>query len=154
MTENHASNPRKNTQKIAQFFLRLSIGVAYFIFGTDRLGLWGKYGEKNVSWGDWQHFMIRAEEIMNFLPHSLVEPFAVIATAAEISFGVLLIIGFKTRLSALGSGILALLFAISMTISGGFLSPLGYGVFAISAASFLLYTIESYDFSIDKLLRK
>lgn len=145
---------RPNAQQISQLFLRLAIGVAYFIYGTDRLGLWGKYGEKNVSWGDWQHFMVRAEEIMNFLPHTLVEPFAIIATAAEISFGVLLIVGFKTRLAAAGSGILALLFAISMTISEGFLSPLGYGVFAISAASFLLYTIESYNFSIDKLLHK
>lgn len=145
---------RPNAQQISQLFLRLAIGVAYFIYGTDRLGLWGKYGEKNVSWGDWQHFMVRAEEIMNFLPRTLVEPFAIIATAAEISFGVLLIVGFKTRLAAAGSGILALLFAISMTISEGFLSPLGYGVFAISAASFLLYTIESYNFSIDKLLHK
>lgn len=150
----HAFSKRENTQQTAQLFLRLSIGVAYFVYGTDRLGLWGKYGEKNVSWGDWQHFMIRAEEIMNFLPHSLVEPFAVIATAAEISFGVLLVIGFKTRQAALGSGILSLLFAVSMTISSGFLSPLGYGVFAICAASFLLYTIESYNFSLDKLLRK
>ena len=90
----------------AQLYLRIAIGAAYLVFGFDRLGVFGKYGEKNVSWGDWQHFMVRAEEIMNFLPRTLVEPFAIIATAAEISFGVLLIVGFKTRLAAAGSGVL------------------------------------------------
>lgn len=56
----------------AQLYLRLSIGTAYLVFGLDRLGTWGKYGGKNVSWGDWEHFEKYAAEVMSFLPLSVV----------------------------------------------------------------------------------
>lgn len=141
-------------QQLSQLFTRIAIGTAYFVFGTDRLGLWGKPGDENVSWGDWQHFMVRAEKLMSFLPHQLVEPFAIVATVAEISLGVLLIVGYKTRYAALGSGVLAFLFAFSMTVSLGVLSPLGAGVFTICGASFLLQTIPDYTLSIDALIKK
>jgi putative oxidoreductase len=61
----------------------------------------------------------------------------------------LLLLGKWTRLAALGSGILSLLFAVSMTISFGIVSPLSYSVFTLSAGSFLLSTLNDYRWSLD-----
>jgi len=145
---------RNKTTPIIQLYLRLAIGIPFFIYGTDRLGLWGKYGEKNISWGDWEHFMQYAATVMGFLPYQVAQVLAIIATTAEISVGILLVTGYKTRYAALAAGILSLFFAISMAISFGILSPLGYGVFAVSAGGFLLYTVGEYHYSVDKLLGK
>lgn len=139
---------------LAQLYLRISIGAGYFVFGLDRLGAWGGYGHKNVSWGDWEHFMKYAAEVMSFLPLPIVTVFAVIATICEISFGIMLLAGAGTRSAAFGSGILAMLFAISMGISAGVTSPLSYSVFTLSAASFLLAGCKAYKWSIDDLLAK
>ena len=136
----------------AQLYLRIAIGAAYLVFGFDRLGVFGKYGEKNVSWGDWEHFMKYAAEVMSFLPAELVSLFAIVATIAEIVFGVLLLLGKWTRVAAFGSGILAFLFAISMAISFGVVSPLSYSVFTVSAASFLLAFCKNYKWSLDNLV--
>lgn len=92
-----------------------------------------------MRWGDWAHFMIRLQKLMRFLPHHLVEIFAVISMAAEIGLGVLLIVGCKTQYAALGSGILTLLFGLNMSISFGVLSPLDVAAFAICVARCLWY---------------
>ena len=134
-----------------QLYLRIALGTAYLVFGLDRLGVWGSYGEKNVSWGDWKHFMQYASEVMRFLPSSIVPVLAVIATVCELTFGFLLIIGKWTRWVAIGSGFLALAFAVSMAISFGIMSPLSYSVFTVSAASFLLSTVPKYKWSVDAL---
>lgn len=136
----------------AQLYLRIAIGAAYLVFGFDRLGIFGKNGEKNVSWGDWEHFMKYASEVMSFLPTTVVGLFAVIATIAEIVLGVLLLFGKWTRVAAFGSGILAFFFAISMAISFGIISPLSYSVFTVSAASFLLAFCKNYKWSLDNLV--
>lgn len=136
----------------AQFFLRIAAGFAFFYYGCDRLGFWGKYGASNVSWGDWKHFMDYASQVMGFLPHAVAGVFAVIATAAEISFGLLLMIGFKTRWVALGTFFLAGLFALSMSISFGIFQPLSYSVFTVSAAGLLLSCVDRYKWSVDSYI--
>jgi putative oxidoreductase len=141
-------------QNFTQLFLRLALGIGYLVPGLDRLGVWGKNGEAGISWGDWQHFMQYAKEVMGFIPVSLVNVFAVIATIAEIGFGILLLLGKWTKIAALGSGILALLFAVAMAISFGIISPLSYSVFTVSAASFLLATIGQYKWSLDHVRRE
>ena len=141
-------------QHFAQLFLRIALGVGYLVPGLDRLGVWGKNGEAGISWGDWQHFMQYAKEVMGFIPVALVNVFAVIATIAEIGFGLLLLLGKWTKIAALGSGVLALLFAVAMAISFGIVSPLSYSVFTVSAASFLLATMDKYKWSLDGLSRE
>jgi putative oxidoreductase len=136
---------------LTQLFLRLALGIGYLVPGFDRLGVWGKYGERNISWGNWQHFIKYAGQVMSFLPSSLVNVFAVMATIAEIGFGVLLLVGRWTRIAAIGSGILTLFFALSMAISFGIVSPLSYSVFTASAASFLLATLPTYKWSLDNV---
>jgi uncharacterized membrane protein YphA (DoxX/SURF4 family) len=134
-----------------QLFLRLALSIGYLVPGFDRLGAWGKYGERNISWGDWQHFIKYAGQVMSFLPSSLVDVLAVTATIGEIGLGVLLLVGRWTRIAALGSGMLTLFFALSMAISFGIVSPLSYSVFTASAASFLLATLPAYKWSLDNV---
>ena len=134
-----------------QLYLRLAIGIGYLVPSLDRLGVWGAPGGKNISWGDWQHFMEYAAQVMGFLPLPLVSLLAVLATIAEIVFGLLLLMGKWTKISAIGSGLLAFLFAVSMAISFGIVSPLSYSVFTVSAASFLLSTVGRYKWSLDEM---
>jgi uncharacterized membrane protein YphA (DoxX/SURF4 family) len=136
---------------IPQLFLRLALGIGYLVPALDRLGLWGKNGEPGISWGDWQHFMQYAEQVMGFVASPWINVFAVIATIAEIIFGILLLAGKWTKWAAMGSGVLALLFALSMAVSLGIVSPLSYSVFTVSAASFLLAVTNRYKWSLDNI---
>lgn len=135
----------------AQLFLRLALGITYLVPALDRLGAWGPPGSKQVSWGDWSHFTAYAHQVMFFLPYRLAEVLAIIATVAELLFGVMLIAGWCTQWVALGSGLLLLFFALSMAVAFGITSPLNYSVFTASAASFLLAAIPAYTWSIDAL---
>jgi putative oxidoreductase len=60
------------------------------------------------------------------------------ATVAELSLGVLLILGLWPRWVALGSAVLLALFGIAMAISFGIKSPMDYSVFSASAGAVLL----------------
>ncbi|MBY0480353.1 MAG: DoxX family membrane protein [Chitinophagaceae bacterium] len=135
---------------IIQFYLRLAIGVGYLVPAFDRLGVWGEHGGKNISWGDWHHFIKYAAETMRFFPSYLIEPLAIAATIGEIGFGLLLLLGKYTRIAALGSGMLSFFFAASMAISFGIVSPISYSVFVVSAASFYLATAKIYRWSFDE----
>src|SRR5260221_14314212 len=112
-----------------QLYLRLALGIDFMVLALDRFGVWGKNGASNVSWGDWKHFSDYAHQLMFFLPYSLSEILAVVATICELSFGALLIIGLFTRWAAIGSGLLTFLFAISMIAAFGISSPINYSVF-------------------------
>ena len=139
---------------VATVFLRLAISSAYLWEVADRFGLLGRPGQTHVGWGDWKHFVQYARQVMIFLPPGWVPSLAVLATIGEAFFGLMLLVGYFTRLAAIGSGLLSLCFAIAMAISFGIDSPLGYSVFTVSAASFVLATLPSYGFSIDELLSK
>lgn len=133
-------------------YLRGALSLSYIWLVADRLGLLGAYGQPHISWGDWEHFMVLSRETMSFLPHALVTPLAVLATIGEGVFGLMLLFGLFTRIAAIGSGALTLTFALSMAISRGIDSPIGYSVFTVSAASFLLATLPDYKWSIDSLI--
>lgn len=91
---------------------------------------------------------------MSFLPPDWVPALAVIATAGEALFGLMLLSGWYTRAGAAGSGVLSLCFGLAMAISFGIESPLGYSVFTLSAASFLLAVQPYYIWSVDALRLK
>ena len=38
-------------------FLRLALGVSFLSVVADRFGLWGVYGQPNVSWGNYARFV-------------------------------------------------------------------------------------------------
>jgi putative oxidoreductase len=135
-------------------YLRLAIGSAYLWEVADRLGVLGKNGQQHVGWGDWGHFINYAHTVMSFLPADAVPALALLATLGEAFFGLMILTGFYTRIAAIGSGILSFCFAIAMAISFGIDSPLGYSVFTLSAASFLLATLPQYEWSTDAWLER
>jgi uncharacterized membrane protein YphA (DoxX/SURF4 family) len=142
----------QNSHSLFQLYLRIALGASYLCAGLDRFGVWGPSGGARISWGDWQHFMDYAYKLLFFLPYGVASFFAAVASAAEIIFGVLLILGLLTRWAAIGSGILLLVFALCMTLALGIQSPLNYSVFTASAGSFLLATLPAYKWSLDSFL--
>ena len=138
--------------KLSSLYLRLAIGSAYLWEVADRLGILGVNGHPHVGWGDWAHFITYARQVMSFLPAGIVPFLATMATVGEALFGLMILIGFFTRIAAIGSGILSLCFAVAMALSFGIDSPFGYSVFTLSAASFLLATLPYYPWSVDSWL--
>ncbi|MDP9079414.1 MAG: DoxX family membrane protein [Bacteroidota bacterium] len=141
-------------QIFASIYLRAGLACSYLWEVADRLGILGAHGQPHVGWGDWSHFMDYAKQTMAFMPQSIIPVFGVIATICEGLFGLLLLAGLFTRYAAIGSALLSLAFGISMAISFGIESPLGYSVFTVSAASLLVASLPNYKWSIDSLLNK
>ena len=142
------------SSKWPSVYLRVAIGSAYLFEVADRFGAWGHYGQPHVSWGDWQHFVASTHQVLNFLPESVAPTFAVLATLGEGIFGLLVFIGLFTRWAAIGSCLLSFCFALSMALSAGIDSPLGYSVFTLSAASLLLASLPDYPWSVDGLSKR
>src|SRR5262245_44322302 len=65
-----------------------------------------------------------------FLPAAMIPALAMIATVAEALFGLLLVLGWNTRIVALLSGALLTTFALTMTVTLGVKSPLNFSVFS------------------------
>ena len=88
------------------------------------------------------------------VPVSIITAIALTATVAEIVFALALLIGFKTELVAHLSGLLLLLFALSMTFSVGIKGVFDYSVFSASAAAFALSLMKDKFLEVDGLLIK
>lgn len=136
----------------SQAFLRIALGTAMISAVCDRLGYWGPYGGTNISWGDWQHFMLYANKLNFYAPAALQTFMAITATALEVVLGIQLVIGYKTRLASLATSLLMLSFALSMTVGVGGKAALNYSVWTSCAAAALLASVNSYKWSIDQLL--
>ncbi|WP_159478032.1 DoxX family protein [Chryseobacterium sp. 18068] len=133
-----------------QLFLRVIISVTMLSAVADRFGLWCD----NSAWGNWGNFEKYTQQLTFFLPEMLSKFSAYAATFLEILFPLMLILGFKTKIAAYGTGFLLLVFALSMSIALGIKAPLDYSVWVGSAAAFLLATQKEYYFSIDTLTKK
>jgi len=83
-----------------------------------------------VSWGDYARFVDYTAKLNWFLPVAMIPALAIIATAAETLFGLLLVLGWKTRMTALLSGVLLTTFAVTMTMALGVQAPLNFSVFS------------------------
>jgi uncharacterized membrane protein YphA (DoxX/SURF4 family) len=145
---------RKNATEIVRVFARFALGASFLSAVADRFGLWGPVGAKNVSWGTFAHFVEYTGAVMSLFPSSLAVSFAWAATVAETLFGILLIVGFKTRTVSVLSGLLLLSFAVSMITGLGVKRPFDYSVFSAAAAAFLLAYWEPDGFTLDKLLNR
>jgi uncharacterized membrane protein YphA (DoxX/SURF4 family) len=144
----------ENGTEIVRLFARFALGASFLAAVADRFGLWGPYGAKNVSWGDFAHFVRYTGAVMSLFPSSLTVPFAWTATVAETLCGILLIMGFKTRIASVLSGLLLLLFAMGMATGLGIKTPFDYSVFSAAGAAFLLAFWEPDRFTLDKLLNR
>ena len=149
-----AAQLRDNGTEIVRLFARIALGASFLSAVADRFGLWGPPGAKNVSWGNFAHFVEYTGAVMSLFPNSLTVYFAWAATVAETLFGILLIVGFKIRVVAVLSGLLLLSFAIGMATGLGVKTPFDYSVYSAAAAAFLLAFWEPDRFTLDKLLHR
>ncbi|WP_316848405.1 DoxX family protein [Pedobacter psychrodurus] len=139
----------KNTPQFAQLFLRLALGIGFILPVMDRFGWLGAPGSPTVGWGNWAIFLDYTNSLMPFLAKPAANVMAIIATAGELIFALLLLIGYKIKLAAIGSFLLTLTFALSMFVFANYRAPFNYSVFVVSASSLLLATLPDYRWSID-----
>ena len=125
------------------------IGVAFFENVIDRLGFIGPPGAPGVSWGDFQHFIAYTAQVNAFAPAAIVPALAVLATIAEGTFGVTMLLGVRVWLASVGSALLLFTFATAMVLSG--LSQFQYGVYLMSIAAWALATVDASALSVDSL---
>ena len=147
MNNAQLSNKMKKYQGIATILLRFALAVGFLSAVGSRLSLWGSHSS------GWASFLDYTKSVNSYLPAPMVPVLAVVSTILETGFGILLLIGYKTRWSALGASILTLLFALSMAYSFGLKESLDYSVFAFSASAFLLSTMPDYPLSLDQKIK-
>src|SRR5690606_9000989 len=138
----------------AQLFTRLAVASAFLSAVADRIGVWGEPDSKYASWGNWENFLAYSNQLNFFAPDLLKEPLAILATLLEVVFAVLLLIGYKTKITAKLSGLLLVLFAVTMTVAFGIKSTFTYSVWIGAGACFLLGNTETYYCSLDNYLKK
>lgn len=139
----------KNHFRIPQLYLRLALGIGFLIPVADRFGWLGSPGQKDISWGNWSNFTAYTNVLLPFLSRAVASVMSLLATVAEISIGICLIVGYKTRVAAFGGFLLTLIFALCMTVFIGIKAPFNYSVFSDSAGSLLLAFVPVYYWSID-----
>lgn len=134
--------------KVIKLFLRFAIAFGFLSAIADRFGFWNNYV---AVWGNWDNFVQYTGTINPWFPMPMIPAIALLATLAEAIFAICLIVGFKTELFATLSGILMLIFALSMTFSIGIKPPLDYSVFSASAAAFALSLMKEKYWEVDNL---
>nr|WP_199158052.1 DoxX family protein [Pedobacter sp. ASV2] len=138
-----------NSTSKAQFLLRLALGIGFIFPVLDRLGVLGSPGGYAVSWGNWTNFINYTNSLMPYLNRQLASFSGAVATIGEVIFGIMLIIGLKTKWAAYGSFILTLIFALSMLFFADYRAPFNYSVFVVSFSSLLLATLPEQKWSVD-----
>jgi len=135
--------------KYIKVFLRIALAVGFLSACADRFGMW----DAAISaWGNWNSFVEYTQLLNPWVPGQMISFVAVAATFLEILFGLSFLLGFKTKFFAQLSGVLLLLFGLSMTFSTGIKGPLDYSVFTASAAAFALSTMGSTYLELDEVL--
>src|SRR3954463_13012821 len=81
--------------------LRFGLGVGFLSAVADRLGLWGAFGQPNVEWGNFSRFLEYTHTLNWYLPAGMIPALGVVATGVEILCGLLLLVGWHTRATAL-----------------------------------------------------
>jgi thiosulfate dehydrogenase (quinone) large subunit len=138
----------------ATVYLRAALGIDFLSAVADRFGLWGPPGTPSVAWGNFHNFLAYTANLNPWFPASWIPAIGWIATLCEICFGVALVVGYRTRMAAVLSGLLALAFATGMIFGIGIHAPLDYSVFAVSASAFLLAGAERYPWTLDSWIYK
>ena len=117
------------------WYARWALGAAFLSGIADRFG-W--YTGRNVGYGNFAGFVSYTAKVNSFMPAVTIPFLAWAATAAELSLGMLLILGLWPRWVALASAVLLVVFGTAMAISFGIKSPMDYSVFSASAGAVLL----------------
>lgn len=132
-------------QNIAALLLRIALASGFLSAVASRLNLWGTQSS------GWYKFVDYTAQMMSFVPKNYAPTMAILSTILEITFGLMLLLGYCTRYALFGTAALTLLFALTMAYSFGIKELFDYSVFAFSAGAFLLATLPNYKWSIDNL---
>ncbi len=131
--------------------MRLAIALGFLSAVADRFGLWPS---QVSAWGNWDSFLSYTATINPWLPPAWIPVLGLLATALETGFALCLIIGLKTELIAKLSGLLLLVFALSMTFSIGIKPVFDYSVFIAAAGAFALGTMKEKFLEVDGRLQR
>jgi uncharacterized membrane protein YphA (DoxX/SURF4 family) len=142
---------RTRWASFSSVFLRYALAIGFLSAVADRFGLWGSFGQPNVAWGSFSRFLEYTHRLNWYLPAGMILPLGVITTGAELLFGLLLLVGWHTRITALLSGLLLMLFGLAMTLALGVEAPLNASVFPAAGGALLLAHSERFPFSVDNL---
>jgi uncharacterized membrane protein YphA (DoxX/SURF4 family) len=137
----------KKQQDIAALLLRLSLSAGFLSAVASRSGLWGSHSS------GWKSFVDYTAQVNSFLPSPMAPGIAVISTVLESVLGILLLVGYRTVWASRGTALLTLFFTIAMAMSNGIKDPLDYSVPAFSAGAFLLSTLPSHTWSLDRYFK-
>ncbi|MBV8328714.1 MauE/DoxX family redox-associated membrane protein [Chryseobacterium sp.] len=138
----------KTKQDFAVFLLRITLAAGFLSATASRLNLWGTHSS------GWKNFVQYTAQTNSFFPASVAPAIATASTVAEISLGLLLLVGYQVSKSAVCAAFLTLIFAIAMSISYSLKEPLDYSVFVFSAGAFLLSTFPRYKWTLEQLLHQ
>ncbi len=144
----------KKETGIAQLLLRLALGIGFILPVLDRLGLLGMPGTGKVNWGDWEHFVSYTHSLVPYVSRSVANLLALVATVAEVAFGVCLPLGYRVKSMASGAAILTFIFGICMAATTGIAAPFNYPVFVFTGAALLLAERRTFGWSLDQALKK
>ncbi|WP_281234084.1 DoxX family protein [Flavobacterium gelatinilyticum] len=133
----------------AGLILRIVLGITMLSAVADRFGLWGAPGSNGVAWGNWENFVLYTQTLNPLFNKATAEILGGIATFFEILFSILLFFGFKTRIAALGTAGLMLVFALAMMANVSIKAPFDYSVFTSAAAALLLANIGKTIYAVD-----
>jgi uncharacterized membrane protein YphA (DoxX/SURF4 family) len=146
--------PWAGVAKFSSVFLRLALGISFLSAVADRFGLGGAYGQRNVSWGNYPRFVDYTAKLNWFLPASTIPALSNMATAAETLLGILLVVGWRTGITARLTGVLLSIVAVAMTLALGVKVPLNVSVFSAARGALLLGACTSVPYSLDELRRR
>jgi uncharacterized membrane protein YphA (DoxX/SURF4 family) len=139
---------------VSSLVLRLGLGLGFLSAVADRFGLWGDFGQTNVELGNYSRFLDYTHTLNWYWPTGMIPALGTVATGAEVLLGLLVLVGWHTRLAARLSGSLLIVFATAMTIALGVKSVLNYAVLTGIGGSFLLANCDIFPFSVDDLLSR
>jgi hypothetical protein len=148
-------NPRwTGLAKFSSVFLRLALGISFLSAVADRFGLWGVYGQPNVSWGNYARFVDYTAKLNWFLAAAMIPALAVIATAVETLFGLLLGSRLENSHHCIAKRSSSDHLCSDDDDGFGSQGPLNFSVFSAAGGALLLGVSANFPFSLDELLRR
>ena len=132
-------------------YVHVALAASFLSAVGDRYGLWGPFGTPSVAWGEFGRFVAYVGKLNWFVPEGLWPLLAGLSTVAEVALGLLLLVGLWTRVTAMLSALLLLVFALEMSVGVAPEAPLSASVWSASAGAALLATLPEscYMWSID-----
>lgn len=136
------------------FLLRIALGVAFLSAVADRFGMWGAVESPIVTWGNMDNFLQYTSTLTFGASGLLLTILGYGVTILEAVFGIFLIIGYKTKRTALFSGVLLLIFGLSMALNLNIKYAFDYSVFSAAFGALLLAYQGKIKWSLDSAYRR